>query len=510
MKTACAFHLPGEARTAARRSLGIDPSDVVVVIGPLPAALGARAVACGRHVVLEPAVGRLPAGEIARVLGHELAHLAQQRRGRVAAQGALAGLVVNASRELEEEADELGRRFARGEAAACRPVAGAVGRGPAVAQRLVSIGGRGVARPSELPPEVASVVSMIQGATRWLEWAAADPIDAYPFEDAGSLVAGIQDGLHGSPWTLLPRLGVLVSPVRLLELAADDLAALATYESKESNGVASDRQVKKILSEHDLVGQDELTVGLDFLDEMGLRSDAVFQSLGLADQIDLFRLVDGARTETWLDRSSQKEASGFAVHNAQQPQEFIDYYRLYMAFLERGLGGKTKASRLTPAQEMVDGLGGRLYSQLRCPIVERAPSPGELAELLGRWVPQTGSLAFPRLSAAVSQVFRGAGPTSASGTETQAAVDGYLQRARAVLCEAAPDAPSVAQDGGSRRYPIDAADGSAVVSWSPSGQLTLESIVAEETAAADEDADEAGDMDDTDGTGEGSGDEAEG
>ena len=475
----CAFSLPGETLTALGELLGEELPDLVVSVGPAPARVGALATASGRHVAIASEVARLPAGLIAELLGHELAHLVQQRRGRVEAQRSLRGVPLNESTELEGEADRVGRRFARGlTSSLSEPPVRSHGRSMVV-QRLVSIGGRAVTGRAELPPEVASVVSMIRGAQRWLEWAAADPIDPYAFDDSASMVAGIQDGLHGSPWTLLPRLGVMVSPVRLLELAPDELSALASYEAESSAGVVSDRQVKKILSEHDLISQDELEVGLDFLDEMGLRSNSVFQSLSLADQIELFRLVDSAQTETKLDQKSQKEASAFAVRDAHQPMEFIDYYRFYMCALERGVGGKSAAKRMSKAQELADGLSGRLYGQLKCPTVDHAPSLEELKALLGSWLPEHGSAAFPRLSAAVSEVFCSTEVIEPSGGATETAVDEFLSAAQSFLAYTPPSSSSVAQDGWSRRYLLSAESGEARLAWDKTGQITLESLVLE-------------------------------
>lgn len=83
---------------------------------PEPAKLGAEAFASGNDIHFAP--GKFapdsPSGQ--SLLGHELAHVVQQREGRVAADTQLSGGVgVNTSASLEAEADDWGARAARGE-----------------------------------------------------------------------------------------------------------------------------------------------------------------------------------------------------------------------------------------------------------------------------------------------------------------------------------------------------------------------------------------------------------
>jgi hypothetical protein len=51
-------------------------------------------------------------------LGHELTHVVQQRAGRVTVPAQHKGLPINADPALEQEADEMGAKAARGELAA--------------------------------------------------------------------------------------------------------------------------------------------------------------------------------------------------------------------------------------------------------------------------------------------------------------------------------------------------------------------------------------------------------
>jgi ribosomal protein S18 acetylase RimI-like enzyme len=85
--------------------------DVRVHVGPEASSLGAVAFAHGSHVYFAPGQYEpsLPRG--LRVLGHELAHVVQQRAGRVANPFG-SGIAVVQNRTLEAEADRMAERAA--------------------------------------------------------------------------------------------------------------------------------------------------------------------------------------------------------------------------------------------------------------------------------------------------------------------------------------------------------------------------------------------------------------
>jgi hypothetical protein len=109
--------LPQATRRQMERSFGADFTGVRVHQGDDAPAVGAQAFADGEHVHFAP--GRYapgtPAGDA--LLGHELAHVVQQRSGRVAApQGKGTNVVDDPA--LEAEADRLGDAAAAGGASA--------------------------------------------------------------------------------------------------------------------------------------------------------------------------------------------------------------------------------------------------------------------------------------------------------------------------------------------------------------------------------------------------------
>jgi hypothetical protein len=101
--------LPAAVRARMEATFGVDFSTVTVKQDGGLAAAGVAALTRGESITVHPAVAdpHTPAG--LAVIGHELAHVLQQRAGRVPGTG------LTAQPELESEADEAGRRAAGGE-----------------------------------------------------------------------------------------------------------------------------------------------------------------------------------------------------------------------------------------------------------------------------------------------------------------------------------------------------------------------------------------------------------
>lgn len=101
--------LPAPIQRVMERSLGADFSGVRVHEGPHVEQLGAAAYTRGERIHFAPGQYRPHSREGRQMLGHELAHVIQQRQGRVARGAANA---INADPRLEAEADQLGAQAA--------------------------------------------------------------------------------------------------------------------------------------------------------------------------------------------------------------------------------------------------------------------------------------------------------------------------------------------------------------------------------------------------------------
>ncbi|HEU5059027.1 MAG TPA: DUF4157 domain-containing protein, partial [Kofleriaceae bacterium] len=134
--------LPRSLQAEMQSLLGVDLGAIRVHEDGLAAAAGARAFTRGTDIHFAPGQYDPDSLRGRELIGHELAHVAQQARGEVAATAEIGGVEVNADAGLEGDADRVGGRIARGESAAAP---GAPLQAPraaaAVAQRKEEIDG---------------------------------------------------------------------------------------------------------------------------------------------------------------------------------------------------------------------------------------------------------------------------------------------------------------------------------------------------------------------------------
>ncbi|MFV8752198.1 DUF4157 domain-containing protein [Nannocystaceae bacterium ST9] len=107
-----------DLRATMEGALGMDFASVRLHEGPRASAMGALAYTQGSHIHFAPGHYQPDTRSGRELLGHELAHVVQQTRGRVQATGQIEGVPSNDDPGLEREADALGRRAAHGWASA--------------------------------------------------------------------------------------------------------------------------------------------------------------------------------------------------------------------------------------------------------------------------------------------------------------------------------------------------------------------------------------------------------
>jgi hypothetical protein len=127
--------LPEPVQAKMSRAFGADFSGVRVHEGAHVSALGALGYTQGNDVHFAPGEYQPTSPRGQKLLGHELAHVVQQRQGRVHGDVQGKGGAINADPALEREADEMGERAARGEPAGAAPSSGLPASGPGVIQR---------------------------------------------------------------------------------------------------------------------------------------------------------------------------------------------------------------------------------------------------------------------------------------------------------------------------------------------------------------------------------------
>ncbi|HEX2095145.1 MAG TPA: DUF4157 domain-containing protein [Longimicrobiaceae bacterium] len=136
--------LPAPVREGMERSFGHDFGRVHVHEDDRAGSLDAVALAHGEDLHFAPGTFQPHTAAGRTLLGHELAHVVQQRAGRVAAPGG-GGPPVNVDPAHEAEADAAGRRAARGEPAGVEGAPGntapAAAAQPAVVQPVLALEG---------------------------------------------------------------------------------------------------------------------------------------------------------------------------------------------------------------------------------------------------------------------------------------------------------------------------------------------------------------------------------
>jgi ribosomal protein S18 acetylase RimI-like enzyme len=105
--------IPAPVRHKMERAFNANFADVRVHEGSHAASLGAIAYTQSNHIHFAPGKFNPETTSGQTLLGHELAHVVQQRQGRVRPTGQVKGLPLNDNPALEQEADRLGLRAAQ-------------------------------------------------------------------------------------------------------------------------------------------------------------------------------------------------------------------------------------------------------------------------------------------------------------------------------------------------------------------------------------------------------------
>jgi hypothetical protein len=330
----------------------------------------------------------------------------------------------------------------------------------------VSVAGRPIHHLASLAEPTRLVLDLIEGGWRWLEWAAHHHRARYHFDSQSALVAGIQAGLHASPFLLLLRLGLLVGPAKLMTLDTSDLRLVVRAEQ---GGAGTEAAALEQVREAGLVTQAELAASIDRLDQFGLAREPVFGAMSLNDQLAIHDLDLGE--DRLFDHDLRAEAAAFAVGQARTPPEFVDYYRAYLQYVEAApdIPDKPKL-RTERVAEAVRILLPLLFHTLDCPRVDSASEvPGAIEE----WLMMGRHLGFSRLSQAVQQVIAHTTFSEREFEDAPHIVARYLALAHALLASTELDDGRLGQDGVSRTFELRSDSEEAVVLLGPDGIVTL-------------------------------------
>lgn len=436
-----------------------DLSNVRVCVDATPLRFGALAIARGQTIHLHPDVMAQSEKVRHEVLGHELAHIVQQRRGRAIPRKTMDGVPVCDDPALEMEANDLGLEFAR--YAASLPTertrmsfshADSSSRhGKELVQCLVTLGTKPLRNVSELSEPAVEVLSLIRNGATWMKWALNDTSNTYEFRDENTLLCGVQAGLHGTPLVLLTKTKLLVGATKLLSMSIDALKTLAANEATTTNGVGM--QAQKVLNANDLKTQDTLATIGPFLQQAGVATAPIFQAMGLADQIAIYDLMRLSERIPAMKPALQNNAAAFAVSLATSPIEFVDLYKIYyQVALRQNLMDVDVTARNEQVQQVWQTLVPFVMTWLDCPSFGRMQKPAGLYDSILRWGRPGGKVGFTRLSSGVFQIVANSVYVNQSGAEAWSIVNTYAKDAQTFLLANAPTTAYVAQDGLSCNY----------------------------------------------------------
>jgi hypothetical protein len=336
----------------------------------------------------------------------------------------------------------------------------------------VSVANRLIQDRGGLSNTGALVLVIIDGGVEWLTWAASDTSFNYNFPDETTLVAEVQQGLHNSPLALLPKLKLLISPIKLMTFSPGDLRTVAKAESGDQDP-ATVARLNSILSTHRVLRQAELAAVPDFLSKLGVASAPVFQCLGLNETIALSELITLPQPNGG-DPDIQSDAASFAQQQARTSDEFCDYYGAYMALTtKQETAGTAAQQRLAQATAAVQTLLPLMFAALDCPQVEGLVPPAEVAATVSDWLRQGRRLGFSRLSEGVCRIIDSTTFTDETGAAAQQVINLYLANAQSFLSANDPKTGRISQDGRSCVLPAQSGNLYAELQLSPSGCITL-------------------------------------
>lgn len=330
-------------------------------------------------------------------------------------------------------------------------------------------------RGTDLSDHARMVLSYIDGGLQWYMWAANEAIAQFHFADERAMLMDVQAGLHASPFILLPRIGLLVGPAKLLALKLDDLRALHRAETAEESGVLA-RDLERWAADERLFFHRDFQATDAMLEAMRVASAPLFQARSLMDQVALAQF----RRDPLSSSPLAAEAAAFAVAQARTVPAFLDYFRIYLHFSAQFPGDR----RTFAVESALAALLPLSFSALDGPRVAGPVEPGVVRASLTSWLATGRTIGFSRASLAVQQVIAHASYSGETGRAAAAVMTRYLTRATALLSHAELGPARLGQDGATMTYPVRARSEAADLEVSPEGVITLARYLPDTNAEA--------------------------
>ncbi|MDH1660962.1 MULTISPECIES: hypothetical protein [Stenotrophomonas] len=325
----------------------------------------------------------------------------------------------------------------------------------------VFIAGRSIPQANQISQPCRHVLQFIDGGEQWLKWAMESHEHRYAFSDEGTMLDGVQQGLHGSRMTWLPRLGLQVGPIKLLSLGASDLGALRNMEFDEETRL-SHNEAQRVLDKHQLLTNTDLGASRAFLAAIGAAAAPLLQQLDFRESLALHQLA-GEVGMPATGRDDLADAAHFALLHARRPIEFADYFRFYQRV---SAGGGSREHRLAHATRALQQVLPILFGFLDGPQLPQLPSPEQVREAIDASLAANRQIGYARISLAAQQMaacFDNDPDLLQDDSRLREAVRWQLRDAQEFLNEHPVSRGRLGQDGASVQFPIDGSRAKAVV-----------------------------------------------
>lgn len=398
-------------------------------------------------------------------VAHELAHVFQQRSGRVRPLRRVGGCAVTVDDALEAEAQVVARSVVCGERVSLRAPA-ADRPHPPVLQPLISVGGQGRSSEKDFSAAFTRILALVPQGPAWLSWALRTPGPAFHFADEPTLLSAIQLGLHGTAVVPFASAGLRLAPALLLDLGDPDFGNIVG--SLEAGQLTPAAQAA--LASHGLRTEADFAQLASALAGLGASATLSLASASLADQVALHEqfVADPAPPPP----AAAATAARFAAATAQNPAEFAAAYAFYLIVS----GGAKNA----PPANVWTQLAPLVFPYLKSPVLDPGLSDADLASQVGSWLGQSASIGFPTLGTAIANCAAYAGldlTQPLDPNETADRIRAYLFRLAQVVQPPQPPAPAPVvtrlQDGVTRWIDFTTPVSRARFQLDASGLLTL-------------------------------------
>lgn len=334
------------------------------------------------------------------------------------------------------------------------------------------VAGNAVVGRNQLSELGRAAISLIDGGLEWVDWAGGESIGNYDFADESVLANAVQQGLHGTPYALLVRSGVLIGPVKLMTMDPGDLRVLAQFEATSAPDPALSTQLQTILSRYGIIAQSGFNGIKSQLNSFGVATAPVFQALSLDDLLRLFPLLDMPAANGSAPTLST-DAATFAVEQGRTPAEFADYYQAYVGYVTRlGIQGESTTQRNQMATTAMQTLLPLMFGYLDCPEVGGLVAPAEVAKAVQFWLQRGKPVGFARLSEAVSCIMRYSNYTGGNADQAMQTITDYMSSWRSFLAANPPTRGTMAQDGASCVFAVEQGGLQGELLLGPEGVIT--------------------------------------